>query len=192
MPTNPAAEADALAVAVLTGAELAGAELAGAVAAAALLAGAAADGLPLPGGEVLQPAAKPIRPANTAARTAAAPMVLSFLFMAFLSIWFSVAWCHELFTRASGASSSASTEHLPPSKTGSGDPHLFPCCGITPTVGLRGGRAKARRLESGGQIQFLVAVGMTSSAVGGHHEPVLVVAAVDPGQPNTVIQGCRI
>jgi hypothetical protein len=83
---------------MLTGAELAGAELAEAVAAAALLAGPAADGLTLPGGELLQPAATPIRPANTAARTAAAPMVLSFLFMALLSIRFSVAWCHELFT----------------------------------------------------------------------------------------------
>ena len=87
MPTNPAAEADALAVAGPAGAAdvpaeavLAGAELTGAVAAAALVAGPVADGLPLPGGELLQPAAKPIRAANTAA----APMVLTFLFMAFL------------------------------------------------------------------------------------------------------------
>jgi hypothetical protein len=115
MPTNPAAEADALAVAgpagavlaeaVLTGAVLTGAVLTGAVAATALVAGPVADGLPLPCGELLQPAAKPIRAANTAARTAAVPMVLAFLFMAFLSIRFSVAWCHELFTRASGTSS---------------------------------------------------------------------------------------
>ena len=90
MPTNPAAEADALAVAGPAGADapaeavLAGAELTGPVAAAALVAGPVADGLPLPGGELLQPAAKPIRAANTAARTAAAPMVRNFLFMAFL------------------------------------------------------------------------------------------------------------
>jgi hypothetical protein len=120
MPANPAAEADALAVAGPAGADalaegvLAGAELTGAVAAAALLAGPVADGLPLPGGELLQPAAKPIRAANTAA----APIVLTFLFMAFLSIRFSVAWCREVFTRASGARSSASTEHPPPSKNG--------------------------------------------------------------------------
>jgi hypothetical protein len=109
VPTNPTAEADALAVAVpagadalaeaaLAGAGLTGAGLTGAVAAAALVAGPVADGFPLPDGELLQPAAKPIRAANTAARTAVAPTVRSFLFMAFLSIRFSVAWCHELFT----------------------------------------------------------------------------------------------
>jgi hypothetical protein len=109
VPTNPTAEADALAVAVpagadalaeaaLAGAGLTGAGLTGPVAAAALVAGPVADGFPLPDGELLQPAAKPIRAANNAARTAAAPMVRNFLFMAFLSIRISVAWCHELFT----------------------------------------------------------------------------------------------
>jgi hypothetical protein len=132
MPTNPAAEADA--VAVLAGADaLAGPDpLAGAVAAAAVLAGAEAGGLALLGGELLQPAAKPIRPAKSAARTAAAPMAISFLFMVFLCkglAWLGVT-SYSCEPRAPAVQQALKIRRRP--KKGFGDPHLFPCCGSTP------------------------------------------------------------